>query len=133
MAAGNSARPCQAFCLKRSLDALLVSWLAARCVVCLQGLSPSGRAVQAPPATLAEPGALDTPANQTAAMQFMMEAFERELKRPIRNLVTGAEVVPLHRLYVLAVQTATTVLGKASGYPTGGLHACLARTGTVAR
>ena len=26
-------------------------------------------------------------------MQFMMEAFERELKRPIRNLVSGAASV----------------------------------------
>ena len=55
----------------------------------LQGLSPSGREVNATP-QLAEPGALDVPENETAAMQFMMEAFERELKQPIRNLITGA-------------------------------------------
>ena len=66
-----------------------------RCGSCVQGLSPSGRAVQQQPQALAEPGALDAADKETAAMQFMMEAFERELKRPIRNLVTGACLPPL--------------------------------------
>ena len=66
----------------------------ALCSTC-QGLSPSGRAVEVLPPALAEPGALNAAENETAAMQFMMEAFERELKRPIRNLVSGA-ASPLH-------------------------------------
>ncbi len=55
-----------------------------------QGRSPSGRPVEVPQQALAEAGALNSAENETAAMQFMMEAFERELKRPIRNLVSGA-------------------------------------------